>query len=94
MQDYEFIATSDVLGDCTCYYEIKFNRIMTLKDFVESIFKKNEWGYIDVNNFRIEYKKNKIIYGTFPPEYYLKTIKSCTTNGGWSRMDYRIVLND
>ena len=96
----ELVKTSSPYGDSTCMYDVIFKSEMTLQEFVNEVLdNKSEWGIITVKdtNFttiiRIKYK-----YGVIEnnEEIHLKMedyhILSATANGGWSLMDYRVVL--
>lgn len=94
MNNYERIQVSETFGDCTANYEIVFNRKMQLKEFIDSILVKKEWGFIRVKDYSITYNGDEISQNTIPQDFYSKTIKQCTSSGGWSRMDYEIELDD
>ncbi len=94
MEGFRFIASGETSSDCTTPYTIKFDKEFTLGEFIKQILSKNEWGYIEIDNKKIEYKKNKIISSNPFEKFYYKHIINCTARGGWSNMDYHIVLDE
>jgi len=90
--DYEFVAMGNPRADETTPYMIKFNRKYTVEEFVKSILTKNEWGYIEINGFEVEYGCHSIALGLGC--FYDKEIKSCYASGGWGAMDYKIEVED
>lgn len=95
MFDFRFIATGETSSDCTTPYKIEFNKeYYTLGEFMEQILKNGEWGYVEIDKKRIEYREGKIISGNPFLKYYRKRISSCSARGGWSRMDYKIMLDE
>lgn len=91
MKLFEFISAGPEAGDCTAPYDIRFNRECTVREFIDEVLKRNEWGYICINNYvngpRCEYKYDKLLT---PLSHAIldMPIKSATANGGWTRMDY------
>lgn len=78
-------------GDCTAGYEVVFDKEYTVKEFIDYILTRNEWGCIRIKYSRkdCEYKRNELL-GSLPQEYLDKKIKSARACGGWSNMDYSI----
>ena len=92
--DFEYIAIGETSSDCTTPFKIRFDKKLTLGEFIKQILTKNEWGYIEIGKTQIEYRGNKIISSNPFTKFYDKTINECYAGGGWSRMDYDIVLDD
>ena len=87
---FKMIACTSTGGDCTCGYNVILDREYTVEDFVNTILteKNNEWGNIDIYNYRCEYNNGKLITKTFPEEYLQKKVTKVSASGGWTRMDY------
>lgn len=99
MRLLKFIRTSKIFGDESSTYDVQINKDnTTVKDIIEYILSQNdEWGFIYINNFlsskRIEYKYGVIISDNIPSEDKNKIVKIMDASGGWSRMDYRIIID-
>lgn len=88
-------------GDCTAPYNVKFYEKCTVRDFISEVLARKEWGSIGIWNPEenpffgspaITYRQD-VLHGDFPDEIMDKRIKSATSHGGWSRMDYILVLD-
>lgn len=62
----------------------------------------NEWGDFEVRTkddwfhptiFRVEYRYGKLM-GNIPETIASLSIAKATSHGGWSAMDYNIIVND
>ena len=93
-------------GDCTSKYDVVVNIEMTLNELIDEILLRvDEWGKIGIiNDFPFnggyssfcEYnyghlKQNR--EDVFTQEQLKSTINKIVAYGGWSNMDYKIVLN-
>ena len=93
---FKFKRTGGPFGDCTCNYDIEFDRPYTVAEFINEVLteRSDEWGYIRVvtGNSRYEGPKCEYRYGkllsTLPEEYLDKHIAVCEANGGWTAMTY------
>lgn len=98
---FRLIRSTPICGDCTCGYDIKFDREYTVKDFIDHVLSErtNERGHIGIYNPtcfvgkhyghpNVEYRYGKIIDDNFADDILSKQIKSASSSGGWSRMDY------
>ena len=88
-------------SDCTSSYIIEFEKPMTLEQFVNIVFeeKPNEWGSFNVSNqlsddyLEYPYERGKLSH-KIPVKFLDRKIKNVWANGGWSRMDYNIRLEE
>lgn len=102
------IQTGPERGDCTASYAIEFrNEEYTVKTFVEAILKNTrEWGTIGIyvpigkrksitdaikGNPYIEYHWGEQ-KGEFPTDILDKKVVGASGDGGWSNMDYLLML--
>ena len=98
-----FKQTSKVRGDETASYSVTNYRSKTVGEFIKEVLETmpNEWGYIKVKQDgvswlsypRCEYKWGKLIQD-IDEKYKSLRIKSMTGDGGWSRMDYEIEVEN
>lgn len=83
-------------GDCTSIYSVSLDREYTIREFIDEILTKNEWGFIYVNDINnpsadCEYRQNVLI-SELPSDMLDYEIEKVTASGGWTRMDYTIHL--
>lgn len=102
-KDFELVYKSGPHGDQCTSYSIKFNKPITLSEFLSQL-DSNEWGSVEartINTSKVSgYDKIKIVYhnGTiteispFADPYMNAIIKSGSANGGWSSMNYYLEL--
>jgi hypothetical protein len=99
----ELKLTGKVRGDCTAPYTVELSRDCTLRELVDVILTRNEWGYIGQYDPRtvfgwpcIEYSGNLIKECDWREEFreedYQRKVKTVKADGGWSRMDYIVTL--
>lgn len=91
-------------GDCTAPYDviISSNSPITVNDLIIHIIenRKHEWGYIGIINDNepffgepcIEYKHGKLL-SEFDENILNNIVEKVKADGGYSRMDYQILLN-
>ena len=81
------------LGDCTEVYSMSFSAGMTVHEFIDAVLKKKEWGFVSFDNVKgcIEYNYGKITNGNIN-KFMDYQIVAGSANGGWTRMDYRLVI--
>lgn len=99
---FRLIQIGDFGGDCTAEYDILFDKECTLSEFIDMVLEsKTEWGNITVKTGNIKcleigfsYRHGKLL--SFPPteEYSRKKIKKATAHGGWSYMEYSLLLEN
>ena len=98
----EFIETAEN-GDCTRSYNVILDRTYTVNEFISMILseKKDEWGCISIDrpftswSFQYpncKYECGKLTTKPFPYDILAKTIKEVKASGGWTRMDYTIII--
>ena len=102
MNNFSFIQTRPEAGDCTAPYDIHFYKQMTVEEFVNDVLQRNEWGTIyiyDPDNPDNWYRRKEccvysgsILKRRFPDNILNRAIKSASSHGGWSLMDYTLVL--
>lgn len=100
---FEFVQTGPTAGDETAPYDVILDKTYTVQEFINTVITKlsGEWGYIGVKNPKdpffgephCEYKWGKLL-SSMPDDILTKTIRSAKASGGWSRMDYILVLDD
>lgn len=90
--------------DATSPYDviITSNNFITVNDLIDYILenRKHEWGYIGIMNDSepffgepcIEYRHGKLL-SEFEKNILNKTVEKVKADGGYSRMDYQILLN-
>lgn len=99
----ELKPAGSVRGDCTAPYDVELSRECTLRELMDVILTRNEWGYIGQYDPRtvfgwpcVEYSGNQIKECVwregFGEEYYQRKVKKVKADGGYSRMDYIVVL--
>lgn len=98
---FRLIAAGPVGGDETRSYIVDLDYEYTVEQFIREVLLNNrEWGYIGIyhKDHVFGYPACTYNYGNltseFPGEYLDRKIKCVTASGGWSRMDYRIVLEE
>jgi hypothetical protein len=92
-------------GDQTCLYDVVFNKKnVTLSEFIQDVLHKtNEWGNISIKDIKLNSKyRLKYRNGTIENVDVFKNIENndldsviydANASGGWSMMDYMIILN-
>ena len=88
-------------GDCTAGYEVTMDKTYYVKEFIDEVLSnKGEWGYIGIKKEGVptffgdpncEYKWGRLL-SNLPEEYLDKEISIVSASGGWSRMDYLLIL--
>lgn len=98
---FKFKKSGPTSGDCTAPYDIILEKTYTVEEFVNTVLtnRDNEWGYIGIKNKNepffgypcCEYKRGHLL-SVLPADILAKKIQSVTASGGWSRMDYKLIL--
>lgn len=94
MRLFRLEAVGPEAGDCTAPYDVVFTRECTVREFIDEVLTRNEWGQIKISDWlngpSISYDHDKITSGVFSNDILDHTVKSATSRGGWSCMDYVI----
>ena len=105
---FRLIQTSDTRGDCTASYDVQLDKEYTVKEFLETVLtqKADEWGgiYFMVRSKKLfwqnpscEYKNGNRIgpaWASILTRYGSRRIVRACSDGGWTRMDYYIWLDE
>lgn len=96
----KFIQSTPESRDCTCGYVVELDKEYTVREFIELVVteRQKEWGSVSVHSdtkiFGIqvcEYKHG-IVTVVDNNEFMDRKIESITAQGGWSNMDYTLLL--
>lgn len=94
MKLFKLRTAGPTAGDCTTPYYVDFYSECTVREFIDEVLKKGEWGYIMIGKFfdgpKIEYSHGMIASGVFSQNILDSKIKKATAHGGWTRMDYML----
>lgn len=91
MKPFELTESRGPFGDACSLYNIKVLKPMSVLDLIDYVLtEKGEWGYIDVNEHRLEYRHGRIVSDNLNDAEKQTEIKDVFAYGGWSRMDYKI----
>lgn len=98
---FELHQSGKTRGDCTAPYSVTLKKQYTVAEFVADVVSNDdEWGYIGIEdgdpffgNPCCEYRWGKLL-SFLPSAIQSQKIKSVKADGGWSRMDYLITLED
>lgn len=105
---FRLIQTSDTRGDCTASYDVQLDKEYTVKEFLETVLtqKADEWGafYLMVRSKKLfwqnpscEYKNGNRVgpaWASILARYGSRRIVRACSDGGWTRMDYYIWLDE
>ena len=98
MRRFQRICTGGPFGDETSSYDIILpkDENITVQEFIEQILvdEPNEWGSISCGRRCIiaDYKRGEATFRDGYDKYKNKKVVSATAHGGWSMMDYDIVI--
>lgn len=86
-------------GDETTPYNVILkDENVRVRDFIRNMLEQrsDDWGYIYINKQKmLAYRKGAIIdQSSILDMFYHKKIKSIKAEGGWTRMDYYIKLEE
>lgn len=102
MSRLDFSQTGPTRGDCTAPYSVTFEKPMTVRSLVsEVVSNERDWGYIGIKNEKepffgdpcCEYRWGRLLT-ELPPEIMDRNIEAISANGGWTRMDYILTLEE
>lgn len=87
----KFRQTAGTGGDETAPYDVIFDRQYTVREFIDYVLTRNEWGLIIFKEGLTSYEyKRTAILSPIADEVMDKRIVSVIAVGGWSNMDYFI----
>lgn len=89
----KFKRTASTGGDETAPYDVIFDRQYTVREFIDYVLTRREWGYIYFKGGPDCGYRGSLLLSAIPDEYMEAGIESVKVAGGWSRMDYRIEIN-
>lgn len=96
-------ASTPIGGDCSRAYDVILDKEYTVEDFINVILSErfDEWGSIEiyelyrqVSRFSCEYKYGKMMASSLPDEYLRKKIFKVSAHGGYTRMDYTLLVDE
>ena len=101
----EFTRRTAVRSDCTAGYSVRLDKPYTVRELVDEILstQADDWGYIGIfrpgisyifGDPNCQYRYGKLITDPLPDDVLGRTIKEVRADGGWSRMDYIIKLEE
>ena len=91
MKPFEFLESKGPFGDSCSLYNAKVRKPMSVQDLIDYVFaEKGEWGHIDVNGHRLEYRYGAIVSDNLTEADKQTEIKDMFAYGGWSNMDYKV----
>ena len=101
----EFVQKTLIRNDCTAGFNVKMDKSYTVREFIEEVLstRTNEYGYIGIfrpgisyifGDPNCKYNFGSLVTGPLPDDILSRTIKEVRADGGWSRMDYIIKLED
>lgn len=93
---FTLTQVTQIFGDCTAGYRVDLDKEYTVSEFINEVLKKepSEWGYFKIKNtgVRTEYRHGKILENNFDNDTLSAKIISMTAHGGYSNMDYSIII--
>ena len=102
---FELVQMTAIRSDCTAGFNVRLGKPYTVGELVDEILstRTNEWGYIGIfkpgisyifGDPNCQYRYGKLITNPLPDDILSRTIKEVRADGGWSRMDYIIKLEE
>lgn len=93
---FTLTQVTQTFGDCTAGYRVDLYKEYTVSEFINEVLKEkpNEWGYFEIKRTmsKAEYRYGEIIENDFDENILSAKILSVAATGGWSRMDYIIII--
>lgn len=97
---FELRYKGPTFGDCTAPYYVILKGSPTVKEFIDAVLEdKSEWGYIGIYNKgsifgfpNIEFRHGETNITEEMKKYLNLIVVEATAHGGWSRMDYILIL--
>jgi hypothetical protein len=95
MKQFKLIHRAGPFGDCTSGYDVSIPEDISVGEFVQMVItqKPHEWGKITCGRAIIaDYKHGEIIRGPDYNKLRNAHVATVSAHGGWSLMDYNIVI--
>ena len=93
MVKLKFIQTHPTGSDETAPYDVILDKECTVREFIDAVLKRNEWGRIKIKNGScIEYRRNEVISNDMTENDMACVINKVRASGGWSNMDYYLEI--
>lgn len=99
---FERVSVAGPFGDCSSHYSYKLQEQPTVEQLVQYINSKQEWGtvYLNPKNWLGDGSLAKFEYNNhggnrkleIPQFFHSVCIKKLEAHGGWSNMDYYVML--
>lgn len=98
---FRLVRTGEIRGDCTAPYDVIFDKEYTVFEFIQAVKDTGkEWGYIGIKNKeepffgkpKCEYNRGVVFNSEFTTDVLSNVVVSARADGGWSRMDYLLVI--
>lgn len=96
---FKFVQSGKTSGDETTPYTVSLNQDCSVGEFIDCVLKRGEWGYIRIMSLghifgspECEYRNATIVYTEFTKEDLSQMVAMALASGGWSRMDYLLIL--
>lgn len=84
-------------GDCTVPYHVNVKENTTLREFINTVLLRKEWGLIVIRSENDRFKEYEITYEqenmAAPTEEHMDSIvRHVTAQGGWTNMNYVLTI--
>lgn len=89
----KFKRTASTGGDETAPYDVIFDRQYTVREFIDYVLTRREWGYIYFKGGPHCRYRGSLLLSAIPDEYMEAGIESVKAASCWPRIDYRIEIN-
>lgn len=99
-----FMPIEKVGGDCTCPYLVMSDTPLTVAELVQQILTRKEWGNIDFYYGKIEWGTSisTVQYDEAQlnnaddifAKIQEKSVIKIRASGGWTRMDYDVLIKE
>ena len=91
MRPFDLVESRGPFGDECILYKLQVRKPISVQELIDCVLtEKEEWGYIDVNGHRLEYRYGTIVSDTLTEGDKQTGIEDVFAYGGWSRMDYMV----
>lgn len=96
-----YTKTGDDKYDCTADYIVTSDNGLTVVDLIDHIQenRRDDWGCVEVSDREgysfgmMEYRYGRILTSSIPIQMLDHHVLTCTANGGWSFMAYRLTVD-